>query len=66
VADLAAVEGDELTRLNAFRRAFRELENRIKVFVSLPVAALDSLKLKQEVERIGKLQLKDGEDGGTR
>jgi protein-tyrosine-phosphatase len=65
VADPAAVEGDELTRLNAFRRAFRELENRIKLFVSLPVAALDALKLKQEVERIGKLQLEDDGDGGT-
>jgi arsenate reductase len=65
VADPAAVEGDELTRLNAFRQVFRELENRIKVFVSLPVAALDDLKLKREVERIGRLRLNDGEGGAA-
>ncbi|QGU32250.1 arsenate reductase ArsC [Thermochromatium tepidum] len=53
-ADPAAVEGDELTRLNAFRTAFREIENRIKIFVSLPFASLDRLRLQHELNRIGK------------
>lgn len=52
-ADPAAVEGDELTRLNAFRIAFREIENRIKIFVALPFASLDRLKLQRELDRIG-------------
>ena len=55
VADPAAVEGDSLTVLNAFRKAFRELENRIKVFVSLPIASLDRLKLQHELDDIGRM-----------
>jgi arsenate reductase len=53
--DPAAVEGDRLTRLRAFNLAFRELENRVKVFVSLPIISLDRLKLQQELARIGRL-----------
>lgn len=55
VADPAAVEGDPLTVLNAFRKAFRELENRIKVFVSLPIDSLDRLKLQHELDDIGRM-----------
>jgi arsenate reductase len=36
VADPAAAEGDDAIKMLAFRQAFRELENRIKIFVSLP------------------------------
>lgn len=53
--DPAAAEGDRLTRLRAFNLAFRELENRVKVFVSLPITSLDRLKLQQELARIGRL-----------
>ena len=49
VPDPAAVEGDELTCLTAFRTAFRELENRIKIFVSLPFDSLDRLKLQVDL-----------------
>jgi arsenate reductase len=52
--DPAAMEGDELTRLNGFRAAFREMENRIKIFVALPFESLDRLKLQRELDRIGK------------
>jgi arsenate reductase len=52
--DPAAVEGDELTRLTAFRTAFREMENRIKIFVALSFASLDRLKLQRELDRIGE------------
>lgn len=54
VADPAAVEGDEFARLQAFRTAFRELENRIKVFAALPMASLDALQLKAELDAIGQ------------
>lgn len=64
VADPAAVEGDEITRLAAFRTAFRELENRIRIFVSLPFASLDKLKLQQELNRIGRLNLVTAEKDG--
>ncbi|MBK1645839.1 ArsR family transcriptional regulator [Thiocapsa imhoffii] len=52
--DPAAVEGDDLTRLNAFRVAFREIENRIKIFVALPFESLDRLKLQRELDHIGQ------------
>ena len=53
--DPAAVEGTELQKREAFRRAFREMENRLKVFVSLRVSALDQIALKKEVDRIGTI-----------
>ena len=57
VADPAAVEGIEIEKHEAFRRAFRELENRVKIFVSLPVDKLDHIALKRKVDEIGRLQL---------
>jgi arsenate reductase len=41
--------------MQAFREAFRVLENRIKIFVSLPLRSLDTIKLKQELDRVGQL-----------
>lgn len=55
--DPAAVEGDEITRLMAFREAFRALENRIKIFVNLPFDSLDKLRLKRQLDEIGKTPL---------
>ena len=54
VPDPAAVTGtpEEITR--AFRDAFFTLERRIELFLSLPLASLDNLAVKKEVERIGK------------
>jgi arsenate reductase len=47
VEDPAAVEGDGLERINAFRRAFNVLEHRIKIFASLPPASLDKARLRE-------------------
>ena len=54
VPDPASVEGSEATRRQAFRSAFRELEARIKLFMSLRVGALDRLSLKRRVDEIGQ------------
>lgn len=54
VPDPARVEGDEVARTMAFRSALRELENRIKIFVDLPIASLDRLKLQERLDKIGK------------
>jgi arsenate reductase len=54
VPDPAAVEGSEAERRRAFRDALRALERRIKLFVSLPVAKLDRMALKREVDQIGR------------
>jgi len=52
--DPAAVEGSEIERMQAFREAFLILENRIKIFVSLPLHSLDKLKLQERIDQIGK------------
>jgi arsenate reductase len=61
VEDPAAVEGSETERWLAFRRAFKELENRIKVFTSLPIRTLDCLKLQQALDAIGRSRAPEGE-----
>ncbi len=55
IDDPAAVEGDDKTRWLAFRKAFHELENRIKVFTSLPIATLDRTRLQQRLNDIGTM-----------
>ena len=57
VEDPAAVQGSETEKWLAFRRVFKELENRIKVFTSLPLATLDRLKLQERIDAIGKSRL---------
>ena len=59
VADPAAVIGTEMEKQEAFRRAFRELENRIKIFVNLRVEALDRIALKRKVDEIGRIRATD-------
>ena len=59
VADPAAVEGPDTQRWLAFRRAFRELENRIKIFTSLPIRSLDRLKLQERLDAIGRARVDD-------
>jgi arsenate reductase len=53
VPDPAAVTGtpEEIDR--AFRDAFVTLGRRTTLFLSLPLASLDSLAIKKEIERIG-------------
>jgi arsenate reductase len=55
--DPAAVEGSEIEQAQAFRARLRALENRIKVFVALPVASLDRMSRARQVEAIGRLRL---------
>jgi protein-tyrosine-phosphatase len=54
VPDPAAVEGSELEKMNAFREAFRTLENRIRIFTSLPLASIERIKLKEHLDAIGQ------------
>jgi arsenate reductase len=57
VPDPAEAEGDEATRMLAFRQAFKALDNRIKIFASLPFASLDELKLSQKLHEIGQMPI---------
>jgi arsenate reductase len=59
VEDPAAVEGTETEQWLAFRQAFRALDNRIKIFTSLPIASLDRLKLQERLDEIGRARPED-------
>jgi arsenate reductase len=54
VADPAAVHGTAAEVERAYRDAFFVLERRISLFLSLPLASLDGLALKTEVDNIGR------------
>ncbi|MGA7538846.1 MAG: arsenate reductase ArsC [Steroidobacteraceae bacterium] len=54
VPDPAAVEDSDTEKWIAFRTAFTILENRIKIFTSLPIARLDRVKLQARLDAIGK------------
>ena len=55
VEDPAAVEGTDEVKLDAFRKVSHYLENRIKLFVSLPLSTLDDMKIKEKIDAIGKV-----------
>lgn len=58
VPDPAAATGTEIAKRQAFREAFRQLENRIKLFAALPVASLDRLSLQRKLNDIGTTVLR--------
>jgi len=53
VPDPAAVEDSPERIEKAFREAFIILDRRISLFLCLPLASLDKLGVKQELDRIG-------------
>jgi arsenate reductase len=55
VPDPAAVEGSEAVREEAFRQAYRALEARIKLFVTLPLDKLGRLAVKRDLDAIGRV-----------
>ena len=46
IPDPAAVEGTDVDKSFAFREAFRSMETRIRLFLSLPLASIDRMRLK--------------------
>ena len=46
--------GDEMSRLRAYRRAYLEIESRVKIFVNLRVEGLDRLTLQEKLHAIGR------------
>jgi protein-tyrosine-phosphatase len=53
IADPAGAQGSEADRAFAFRKALKELETRIKLFVALPIESLDTRTLSEELRSIG-------------
>ncbi len=54
VPDPAAVRGTAEEIKRAYRDAFVTLERRIGLFLSLPLATINKLAIKQEIDRIGQ------------
>lgn len=53
IPDPAAAEGNEAVRRLAFADAYRMLNNRIGIFISLPFTSLDKLALHKRLKDIG-------------
>lgn len=60
VPDPAAAEGTEAERHFAFADTYRMLNNRISIFISLPMISLDKLALQQRLDEIGRNMPKAG------
>ena len=56
VPDPAAIDGTKGEQQKAFRAAYLALENRIKLFIALPINSLDRLAIRQKVDEIGRLR----------
>ena len=54
IPDPAAVEGTEAEKRAGFADAYGRLYNRIAIFVSLPLASIDRLSLKNRLDKIGQ------------
>lgn len=56
IEDPAAVEGSDEDKRRAFSKAFAEMNRRISLFASLPLAKLDAMAIKREIDQIGRLR----------
>jgi arsenate reductase len=54
VPDPASVAGTSEQIERAFRDAYMMLDRRISLFLCLPIASLDALAIKKEIDRIGQ------------
>ena len=54
IPDPAAVEGTDVDKMFAFRQAFKALDTRIKLFLSLPIASIDKMRLQEKLQDIGQ------------
>jgi arsenate reductase (thioredoxin) len=54
VPDPAAVKGTDKEIQGAFREAFLMLDRRITLFLDLPLASIDNLTLKKQLDDIGR------------
>jgi protein-tyrosine-phosphatase len=61
IADPAAVEGTAAEKALAFRKAFKELESRIKLFTTIPIKWSDTTQLKSQLQSIGRTATQSGE-----
>jgi arsenate reductase len=56
VEDTAAFVGSDEQTYKVFCNIYGQLENRIKIFASLPIRSLDKLTLRKRIEELGILR----------
>lgn len=56
VEDPVKVEGSNHEKLLEFRTICRYIENRIKLFITLPLDTLNRMKIKTEIDSIGAIK----------
>ena len=54
IADPAAVEGTKMQKKAAFSRAYKSMDRRIKLFLNLPIASIDQIRIKERMDAIGQ------------
>jgi arsenate reductase len=65
IDDPALVAGTREDQERAFRRALRELDARLKLFINLPFEKLDRMALQQRLRDIGSSTAETTESPGT-
>lgn len=65
IPDPLAVTGTEAERRLAFAEAYRMLNNRISIFVNLPITGLDRLALQRRLDAIGQTSDASAVPGAT-
>jgi protein-tyrosine-phosphatase len=55
IPDPAAVEGSDERKRKAFFTTYRQLSNRLSIFINLPLARLDKLALQKRLDDIGRI-----------
>jgi arsenate reductase len=61
VEDPVAFDGTDDKKRQLFRQVYFQLDNRIKIFASLPLEKLDRLSLQQRLDQIGRTRLAEGD-----
>ena len=56
IEDPAGVEGTVAQQKRAFTLAFRALDARLRLFISLPIQSLDALTLQRQLDAIGTVR----------
>jgi protein-tyrosine-phosphatase len=59
IPDPAAVQGTDIQKKAAFAQTFKLMSTRINLFLSLPLSSIDQLRIKQEMDSIGKTPVTD-------
>jgi hypothetical protein len=54
ISDPAAAEGTDAQKHLAFADAYRQLNNRISIFINLPMRSLDRIALQKRLDEIGR------------